>query len=134
MSITDICAAIVEIGKGVSGIVSATDPPPPKIDTAQMPALYVLTGSAEYDDEHINEEHRQYRVRVAIAPTGEANPQLLETHLRILIPLVKLAFLIEPTLNRAALLCTVLGDSGVILLPEYSAVGFEVRLEVWDVA
>lgn len=132
-SIADICAAIVALGGAVTGIVSAADPPPAKIDTAQMPALYVLTGAAEYTDEHINEERRQYRVRVAVAPTGEANPPLLEARIRTLLPLVKAKFIDNPTITRTALLCTPLGDSGVILLPEYNAVGFELRLEVWNV-
>lgn len=134
MTIADICAAIAEIGGEVAGILSAADPPPQKLDTAQMPAVYVLTGAAEYVfPENLDEERRQFRVRVAVAPLGQADPPLLEARIRTMIPLVKAAFVAEPTLGRSVLLCTVLGDSGVILLPEYNAVGFELRLEVWNV-
>jgi hypothetical protein len=134
MSITATCAGIVAIGKTVSGIVSADDPPPEKIDSAEMPALYVFTGPATYDTSTygFHREVRQYRVRVAVAPEGQATPPFIEARVRTLLPLVSAALIAAPTLNRAAWQATVVGDSGVIQLPEYSAVGFELRLEVLD--
>lgn len=134
-TVNEICTAIVTVGGAVSGIVSAGDPPPEKIDSAEMPALYVFTGPSTYNTDMyaVVEETRQYRVRVAVAPEGQANPPLLESRVRTLIPLIRAAFVAVPTLNRVVLRCSVLGDSGVIQLPEYNAVGFEVRLEVLDV-
>lgn len=134
MSIAATCAAIAAIGKAVSGIVSADDPPPEKLDSAEMPALYVFTGPATYDTSTygFHRETRQYRVRVAVAPEGQATPPVIETRVRTLLPLVSAALIATPTLNRAAWQATVVGDSGVILLPEYGAVGFELRLEVLD--
>jgi len=134
MSIAATCAAIAVIGATVTGIVQATDPPPEKIDSAEMPALYVFTGPATYDTSTygFHRETRQYRVRVAVAPEGQATPPVIETRVRTLLPLVNATFIAAPTLNRTVLQATVLGDSGVILLPEYGAVGFELRLEVLD--
>jgi len=135
MSIATIGAAIAAIGATVSGMVSAGDPPPEKLDSAEMPALYVFTGPATYDTATygFHRETRQYRVRVAVAPEGQATPPVIEARVRTLLPLVSAAFIAAPTLNRTVLQATVLGDSGVILLPEYGAVGFELRLEVNDV-
>lgn len=134
MSIATICAAIAAIGKTVSGIISADDPPPEKLDSAQMPALYVFTGPATYDTSTygFHREVRQYRVRVAVAPDGQATAPFIEARVRTLIPLVSAAFIAAPSLNRATFQATVVGDSGVIPLPEYGAVGFELRLEVLD--
>ncbi len=134
-TIEQVCAAIVALAGAVTGIISAGDPPPEKLDSAEMPAVYVFTGSAAYDTARysVTEETRQYRVRVAIAPDGAATPPYLEKRVRTLIPLMRTAFVNAPTLNRVVLQCSVLGDSGVIQLPEYGAVGFEVRLEVLDV-
>jgi hypothetical protein len=134
MSIADTCAGIVAIGATVSGIFNASDPPPEKLDSAEMPALYVFTGPATYDTSTygFHRETRQYRVRVAVAPEGQATPPVIEARVRTLLPLVSAALIAAPTLNGKAWQATVLGDSGVILLPEYSAVGFELRVEVLD--
>ena len=134
-TIATITGAIVAIGGAVTGIVAADDPPQEKLDSAQMPALYVLTGAAEYntDDRGITRTTRRYRVRVAVAPTGQATPPLLESRVRTLIPLLRAAYVANPTLNRTVLTSYALGDSGITILPEYGAVGFEMQLEVWDV-
>jgi hypothetical protein len=134
-TMAEICAAIAAIGKTVSGIVNASDPPPEQLDSASMPALYVFTGGAEYDGDPdgFTPETRQYRVRVAVAPLGQTTPPVIEARVRTLLPLVRAAFIAAPTLNRSVLQSTPLGDSGVVQLPEYGAVGFELRLAVLDI-
>jgi len=134
-TIAQVCAAIVAVGGAVSGIATATDPPPEKLDSAQMPALYVRTGDATWDMSSylMPKSTRAYRARVAIAPLGQANPPLLESRVReLLIPLVT-AYYNAPTLNRVVLQATVSSDGGIVILPEYDAVGFEIVLEVVDV-
>ena len=134
-AIATVTGAIATIGAAVTGIVSADDPPQEKLDSAQMPALYVLTGAAEYDTDSrgVTRTTRRYRVRVAVAPTGQATPPLLESRVRVLIPLLQAAYVANPTLNRTVLTSYVLGDSGITILPEYNAVGFEMQLEVRDI-
>jgi len=138
MSLTTICSAIKTIGAAISGITAAIDPPPAGLVSAQMPALYVFSGPATTDwasqGDEGGVETRLYRVRVAIAPEAEATPPLLETRIRTLLPAVRDAFAARPSLGSTVgvVEARVLGDSGPIALPEYNAVGFELRLEVQD--
>src|SRR5688572_23188807 len=64
------------------GILKSTySTAPEKLDTAEIPAQYTLTGSANETDEFgENEEYivRIYRVQVAVIPTGQANPTARE--------------------------------------------------------
>lgn len=138
MSIETVCEAIREIGQDISGIKMAFDPPPAKLDTASLPALYVLTGPATHDwlraGSDGDYETREYRVQVAVLPLGQATPQASEERARPLVTAVRDAFVARPGLGplEDVLQMTVLGDSGVVRLPDYGEqfIGFEMRLRV----
>lgn len=142
MSIETVPPAIVVIGEGVSGILTAKDPPPAQIDTAQLPCLFVFTGEASCDwellgDPDVGVESRTYRVQVAVVPRNQATPETRETRCRPLIGAVRDALASRPSLGgvTGVLNSVVTGDSGVAILPEYEAkfIGFEVRLEVTEI-
>jgi hypothetical protein len=113
---------------------------PAKLDTAELPALYSLTGSAQYNEsargETWEEVTRLYRIQVPVVPTGQATPELRESLCQPLIEKVVYTFNEYPTLNNCANVrangVSVLSDSGIVVLPEWGAkyVGFEVRLQV----
>lgn len=137
--IDDICGKIVTtLGAAVSGIKRAFDPPPPKLDSADLPALWCFTGAAVNDDEELGEDliltRRSFRVQVAIIATGQGNPATREQLCRPLIEAVREKYYTTSSLRNLAWIqdVRVLGDSGIVVLPEYGGqfIGFEVRLEV----
>lgn len=134
--------AIAAIGANITGITKAFIIPPAKLDTADLPALYVLTSSAnndfEADGDELVEKVRTYRIQVAGIPTGQADPETREGLLAPIIEAVVIAFSSYPNLNNTAGVQESLpkSDSGIVILPEYGMqfVGFEVRLQVTYVA
>jgi hypothetical protein len=141
MSVKSVAEAIVALAnthKAALGLIIAKDPPPPALDTASLPALYVWTGPAQYSASQLGAdftlETRLYRVQVAVAPEGEASPELLETRARPILTAVRDLYLGWPQLNRTTWIqsSAPISDSGVIILPEYGGnfVGFELRLQV----
>lgn len=151
MSIETVPEAIALIANGTQLLISgktytlkAFDPPPPKLDTPELPALYVLSGNA--DDGTILgaqtiDELRTYRVQVAILTLGEGSAYNRETFCRPWIAKIKNLFHSHPGL-RAPLSPTlfvhnsrVLSDTGVVVLPEFDGqfIGFEMRLQVEEV-
>ena len=129
-------ARIAELGATITGIVSAKDPPPAKWDTAELPALYVLTGGADYTHEgdDLRSDIRIYRIQVAVLSVGVANAYLRETRCRPLIVAVRDFFDARPSLGGLAGVSDVrvVRDSGVVILPEYDNlfIGFELQLRV----
>ena len=113
---------------------------PANLDTAQLPALYSLTGSATYNEstmgEWFEEVTRIYRIQVPVVPIGQANPETRESLCRPLIEKTAYTFNQYPTLGNCqgvrANGVRVLSDSGIVVLPEWGAkfVGFEIRLQV----
>lgn len=113
---------------------------PEKLDTAELPALYALTGQATYNESIMGELYeevtRVYRVQVPVMAIGQANPQDRESLCQPLIEKVVTKFQSYPTLNNCPFVrangVRVLSDSGVVVLPEWGAkyVGFEVRLQI----
>jgi hypothetical protein len=134
--ITDVVAAILNVARGVSLIVTAVDPPPPTILPGMLPCAFVITGKADDTEDNADYtiEIRQYHLRVAILQTGEASPYDRESKCRDILDAVKVAFRSAPGLGgtRWVQRCSVLSDSGIGILPEYEEgfVGFEVILEV----
>ncbi len=131
----DVCAAIAAIGATVEGITAAVDPPPPKLDTAQLPALYVLTGPASYEwDGDVGYETRTFRVQVAVAALGQGAPDSLEARCRPILVAVRDAFASHPYLNRTVGVkeAILVGDSGVIVPSEEKGqfAGLEFQLRV----
>lgn len=138
MSITTVCAAIAAIGASISGITSAKDPGTPKLDTAQLPALYVLTGPAThewYGDYGI--ETRQYRIQVAVVPYDQGMSGQQEARCRPVLTAVRNAFASRPALDGTVGVqeSLVMQDSGIIMLSSYDQAfwGFEMRLQVKEV-
>lgn len=139
--------AIAEIGTEIIGankLTTAFATAPEKLDTAELPALYTLTGAATNDESTFgeNEERitRMYRVQVAVIPTGQATPTIRETTCRELLELVSKQLSKHPFLKNTASSTSnlgveeaqVVGDSGIVILPEFGMnfVGFEIRLKV----
>jgi len=135
MTIQTVPPAIAVIGATISGITTATDPPPAAIETAQLPCLYTFTGEATYEwnGDH-GYETRLYRVQVAVIPRTQATPETRETRCRPLIVAVRDALASSPQIGEVLRVmgARVIGDSGPAILPEFEMkyVGFEVRLEV----
>jgi hypothetical protein len=138
MTVQTVSPRIVSICSNISGIETAVDPPPPIIDTAKIPCLFVFTGEAEYKwDGDIGEERRTYRVQVAVVPTTLATPETRETRIRPLIDAVVNQLASYPGLNNLSRILNseVMSDSGPAILPEYEGkyVGFEIRLVVTSI-
>ena len=146
MSIDLVCGAIAALLDGLavtSGSTAytlrASDPPPAKVDTAQLPAAWVFTGQStdDWGAHEIGLVTRQYAVQVALLPVGQSTPEEREKRCRPFIEAVRAQLAAHPSLGgqvpwleRAR----VTGDSGIILLPEYGGVyiGFEMRLEALE--
>ncbi len=139
MSVSTVPPAIVALDWSSAGITTAEDPPPPSIETAQIPMLYVLTGEADFDWADIDQgwETRIYRVQVAVIPTTLATPETRETRCRPVLVGVRGVLDSAPQLGQTRYIqsATIVGDSGIAILPEYNSkyVGFEIRLQVIEV-
>ena len=138
--ITLYANALKVVAEKVVGLQSVFDPPPPKIDSAQLPALYILTGGTDSEDITDNNfiaTSRMYRVQVAVMPIGQGNPYSRETIARPLIENVKSVFRKYPSLGGAQGVQSmkVVNDSGIVILPEYGMkfIGFEVTLRIISV-
>jgi hypothetical protein len=139
-----VCAALASILNGLQVSVATTEtytvrganPPPVKIDTAELPAAFAFTGQAS-DEENRGEdlvyETRQYAVQVAVIPVGQGTPAEREKRCRPVLIAVKNKLRQYPHLGVAGVQrMRVTGDSGVVVLPSYEGqyIGFEVRLTV----
>jgi hypothetical protein len=140
-----VAAALVTIVGGMSVNIGATEhytlkgfnPPPPKIDTAELPAVYAVTGSATDDEDSAGDdqvrETRTYAVRVPVMPEGQGTAQEREKRCRPILQAVKAKLRQYPHLGVAGVeRARVIGDSGITLLPDWDGafIGFEVRLQV----
>lgn len=141
MTVETTPPTIISIGENVPGILTAKDPPPKAIETAQLPCLYVFTGEATNDWSILGRDDvgvvtRMYRIQVAVVPKNQATPETRETRCRPLIEAVRNEFAKYPHLGVDGVFdAVVVGDSGPAILPEWEGkyVGFEVRLEVRSV-
>ena len=130
--------AIATIAGTVTGITKAFEYSPAKIDTAELPALYILTGDANNDFEIIGDDMvqttRTYRLQVACVPTGQASAETREALIPPIIEATVNKFAGAPFLNGTIGVKNSLpkSDSGIVVLPEFGMmfVGFEVRLQV----
>lgn len=152
MTIATVCAALKTILDAQSVAVGsetytvrAFDPPPAKLDTADLPACYAFTGAGTDDwqsgGSDADRETRLYRVQCAVLPEGQATPELREGRCRPLIVWLRDRLASYPLLATDAAgvagieRTLVLGDSGIVILPEWDGkfIGFEVRLQVAEV-
>lgn len=114
------------------------DPPPPKLDTADLVAAYTFTGSASFDYNSPGRGHlretRIYRVQFAVLTVAEATPELREVRIRPWLDLARSRLSSYPTLNRLRYVESArpLRDTGIVILPEYGSnyLGFELQLSV----
>lgn len=138
MSLTTVPPAIVDIVKTANGIYDGSDPPPPKIDSAQLPFVYCLTRDGEYNwtqgGTFIGEEIREFAIQVAVLPTSLGSPDEREPRCRVLIDAVRDVLAGYPSLGGTAgvIDTTVMGATGPAILPEFGGkfIGFEMRLSV----
>lgn len=144
--IDPICQAIADIATamapivigGVSYSMQGFAIQPPKMDTATVPALYPLTGPATNDwvsgGSDSDVETRQFQLHVPVLAKGLGVPGEPEQRCRPIIAAVRDTFASYPSLNGCdgVKQATVMGDSGVILLPDYEGtwMGFITRLQV----
>lgn len=135
-AIAAICAE-KKLGVSLTGITSTFATAPEKLDTEELPAQYSLTsGGTESNEYGENEEYvkRVYRVQIAVLPIGQATPTARETLCRDLLEKTRMQLKRYPFLNDTERVARarVLGDSGVVILPEFGMafVGFEIRVEV----
>src|SRR5690349_14294782 len=126
MTIYTVAEAVKTIAEGIGAVtVSANesysfhgaDPLPPKIDTAEMPLVYTLTGPAtDANDagEDFDRETRTYFIQCAVLKTGQGTPDERETRCRPLLIALKDALKSYPHLGAAYVeRATVAGDSGI---------------------
>jgi hypothetical protein len=134
-----VCERIAALATdNLSGITAAFDPPPAQIDTAELPALYVLAGEASNDWETHGDyeglESRRFNVHVPIIARGQGNLIVAQERARPLLPQVKELYFARPTLGGLTGIwqSNVIGDTGVVILPTYGEkfIGFEVQLNV----
>lgn len=146
MSIDLVCGALVALLDGLavtSGSTAytlrASDPPPDKLDTAQLPAAWVFTGPAvdEWSGHTLGQVTRQYAVQVAVLPVGQSTPGQREQRTRPFVEAVRARLAANPQLGGGVpwlLRASITGDSGLVLLPEFGGnyIGFELRLETLE--
>jgi hypothetical protein len=140
LTIETVSKAIVDLGEHITGIYSASEPPPDNLDTFQLPCLMVWAGRAVDDPQQGGDavfvETRLYRVQVAVSPKGQGLRSKVEEQCRDLIPTVKNFFRARANLVGLAWVQSVkvTGDSGVVQLAEYdnNYLGFEIYLEVTE--
>ncbi len=139
-----VCAALAALFDGQTAAVGADtvtlhghNPPPPKLDTAELPAVYAFTGQAvdseTQDGAEWAWEARTYAVQCAVMPLGQGTPEEREKRCRPILVAVKNRLRAYPHLGVAGVQrARVLGDSGIVVLPEYGEafIGFEVRVQV----
>lgn len=143
MSIQSTCTALTEIGAGLAvtnGVETkrliAFDPPPVKLDTGDLPAVFVLTRGATYDPETLGDaeliEQRTYAVRVVLLPEGQSTPALIEQWLRASVPVLRDAYASRPSLGGIGVRARIVNDSGPLRFTEYNAIGFELQLQITE--
>lgn len=137
-----VCAALASIASGVGAVTVGTEtytprgfnPPPAKLDTADLPAAWAFTGQASYDNgSDWVTETRQYAVQCAVLPLGQGTPAEREQRVRPILNALRAAIWARPHLGVSGVQRAVItGDSGVVILPEYDGAfyGFELRLAV----
>lgn len=145
MTIFTVAAAIAAIAQALPPVVISTnvslsfhasDPLPPKIDTAEMPLVYTLTGAATDSSdagEDFDRETRLYLVQCAVLKVGQGTPDERETRGRPLLIALKDALKAAPHLGTAFVeQARVLGDSGIVVLNEYDGlnIGFQISVSV----
>ena len=139
-SIKAHCDAIATICSSVTGMTSTFGTAPVKIDSGQLPAQYTFTGqsvvrqgSSSMGSDFLYSV-RTYRIQVAVVPIGQATPDVRESRCQPLIDAVFYELSRFPSLGNLAGVqkSQVLGDSGIVVLPEWGAkfIGFELRFEV----
>jgi len=88
-------AGIAKIGQDLvtaGKLTKSFSTAPEKLDTAELPALYTLTGSAVDNEDYGEREEntvRTYRIQVPVIPTGQATPTIRETQCRTLLEVVR---------------------------------------------
>lgn len=146
MTIDLVCAAFktiadsltsVAVGASETYAVHGHNPPPPDApDTAGLPAVWAYTGQATYSEgggaDWLTEE-RTYALQCAVLPVGQGTAEEREKRCRPLLAalraaVIRYSWLAVPYVQRVRLL----GDSGVVILPEFDGAnyGFELRVGV----
>jgi len=138
--ISGICANIALIGKEIVGINAngVYDPPPAGLQTADLPAMFVWTGTATHNEgvmgENFVETTRRFYLQVAVIPVGQGDPNTREALVRPLIDSALTVLRQHPKIKNLDWVekMTVGSDSGVIILPEYGGkfIGFEIHIDV----
>lgn len=144
----DVSQRIVLLGSGISVVITtpsgdktvtikkAEDPPPPRLDSGDLPALWVFSGQSTEQD--ITEAQifttRIFRVQVAVLTLAQGDPWTRERYCRPLMDAMMDLYHRYPKLNGLAGVRSsdAKSNSGIVILPEYGAkfIGFETRLEV----
>jgi hypothetical protein len=135
MAILDLLPAVA-VGATETYKVKTADPPPVKLDSAELPLAYLTPGPAADEgrstgDDEVRET-RQYALRVPVISSGQGTPGERETRCRPILAAVKAWLRMYPHLGTAGVEAQVNGDSGVVVLPDFEGkfIGFEVRLQV----
>jgi len=138
--ITEICAHIAEISAEISGINAkgVFDPPPANLNTADLPAVFVWTGTATHNEsvmgENFVETTRRFYLQVAVIPTGQGDPNTRETLVRPLLDSALAVLRKHVSLKGLEWVEKIMvgSDSGIIILPEYGGkfIGFEIPIDV----
>jgi len=138
MNISNVCSAIAETGRTITGIKSVYQRSPVKIDTVDLPCLVALSGPASYpgagaESDLVNEQ-REFRVQVVVSPEGQSDIEKIEADSETLLYATVQRYLAAPALGAPWLVSVVIGDTGVIELVSFDGmyIGFEVRLMVSD--
>lgn len=130
-----ISQGLINIVKAVPGITAGFFPAPPNIETAQLPAAFVFTGSNTYDAaSDISNMVRIFRLQVACIPISQGDPFTRETKIPPLIQTCAHAINAKRETHNIDWVETirVVTDSGIVILPEYGMkfIGFELQVEV----
>jgi hypothetical protein len=136
-----VCAAIASIGNNISVTVNSVtlttvgiDPPPAQLNTAQLPAVYALTGASAYEwGSDYGIETREYRLQCAVEAAEQSNRATRETQVRALIVALRDQFAGYPHLGVDGVqMATVISDTGPVDIEDRNGVfvGFEITLEV----
>ena len=113
MTTTGIASAIATIANGTTAVVNGVtitvkgiDPPPDALNTAPLPCVYPLIGSADYDTTSEGSDNylvtRDYTLQCAIDPKDQSSRSIKELKARQFIDALVAKLMKYPTLDGLA--------------------------------
>jgi len=139
MSISTVKTAFATTLTGVTGLTSIYTTAPANLDNAELPALVIFAGPAQWRRTGLNEpmveESRTYLLNLYVQPVQAGAYGEAEAAVEPFLSRIATALGNAPRLGESSvLLATLTGDKGISVMPyggvEYLGVEFTVEVEM----